>query len=326
MPDIPHKTILDRDLFRMQIGESFEAQLELLEQMVNYGTNLVPRCFDSSGKKLPDIVCIGSFLKHAVSALDAIHILIREGATTACLPHIRSVFEINLYLEWIFQEDYEKRGLAYYVWNLRKKRYWNRCALEGTAEYTAHQVHMGDMDAGRISKWFNQEDLKDAIRKKDERLQHPELAGVNAMFEARMKKSGKDVEWYEPFGISGLRSMATKLNKEAQYKVFFGQLSEGTHGKTLEQQIYFNADKGVMYFDHIRTFARVDDVFWLTFLQVMDLYSQTLRHYRPDEEKAFYRKYHNEWRDAYWSIPKVVKKDGAYHIMPGEEPPKFEEL
>ena len=120
MPDSPHTAILDRNIFRFQIEESFASQLEVLEQMVNYGTNLIPRCFDSSEKKLPDIVCIGSFLKHAVGSLDAIHILVREGATTACLPHIRSVFEINLYLEWIFQADYEARGLAYYVWNLRK--------------------------------------------------------------------------------------------------------------------------------------------------------------------------------------------------------------
>ncbi|WPJ97808.1 DUF5677 domain-containing protein [Coraliomargarita algicola] len=326
MPDTPHKSILDRSIFRLQIEESFAPQLKLLEQMVNYGTNLVPRCFDSSDKQLPDIVCIGSFLKHAVSALDAIHILVQEGATTACQAHIRSIFEINLYIEWICQEDYEKRGVAYFVWNIRKKRYWNRCALEGTAEHKAHQQHMKGMDTSRTSKRFDQAELWNAVNQDDKRLQHPELATVNDMFEQRMKKSGKDVEWYVPFGVSGLRDIAIKLNKEAVYKVFFGKLSEATHGQTLEQQLYFSDTTGVMHFDHIRTLARVDDVFKLTFLQVMDLYSQTLRRYRPDEEKAFYHKYQNEWRDAYWRVPKVSKQNGTYHITEGEEPPAFTDL
>ena len=90
MPDEPHDAILDRTLFRVQIADSFAPQINLLEQLVNYGTNLLPRCFVSSDRGIPDTVAILGFLKHAVTSLDAIHILSKEGATLACFPHIRS--------------------------------------------------------------------------------------------------------------------------------------------------------------------------------------------------------------------------------------------
>ena len=75
MTDEPHNAILDRSLFRAQIEESFAAQLTLLEQVVNYGTNLILRCFNSSERKIPDIVALLSFLKHGVTSIDAINLL-----------------------------------------------------------------------------------------------------------------------------------------------------------------------------------------------------------------------------------------------------------
>jgi len=121
MPDVPNPGILDRNLFKETIRQNFTPQLNLLEQLVNYGTNLIPRCFGSSDRKIPEAVVILSFLKHAVTSLDSIHILAAEGATLACFPHIRSIFEIELYIKWIFQNDYKNRASAYFVWNIRKK-------------------------------------------------------------------------------------------------------------------------------------------------------------------------------------------------------------
>ena len=320
MPDAPHKEILDREIFRIRISESFAPQLELLEQMVNYGTNLIPRCFDSSGKKWPDIVCIGSFFKHAVGALDAIHLLVREGSTTACEAHIRSVFEINLYLEWIFQADYEKRGVAYSVWNIRKKRYWNCCGIEGTAEHKAHQKHMQHLKTGGVSKRFSQEELKAAIEKNDECLRHPELADVNALFDKSKETMGREVDWYVPFGANNLREIAIKLKKEGQYKIFFSRLSEATHGKTLEHQLYYSLREGKIHFDHLRTLDRVDDVLRMTFPQAKNLFQKVIERYCKDEKDAFQRKFQNEWREAYRRIPRVSKQEGSYEVTPSEAP------
>ena len=316
MPDEPNTGILDRTLFRTQIGKFFADQLALLEQVVNYGTNLVPRCFNSSDRGVADTVAVVSFLKHAVTSLDAIYILAREGAALSCFPHIRSLFEIDLYLRWIFQEDFERRGSAYFVWNIRKKRYWLRCYLDGTPEQAAHTAHMEGSPGEDTVIPHTQEEIQNAIDLENSRLDAPEVAGVNALFEPLMATSGKDVEWYRPFGVNSIRDMAIRLGDEGMYKVFYAQYSQATHGLSLEQQLHFNATEREVVFDHIRTLQSVDEIFRMTFNFAFKIYRTMLEKYRPGELDAFRRKYLEEWRARFRAIPKVTKDGSSFTISP----------
>jgi len=318
MIDKANNGILDRPLFYVQIKETFSEQIALLEQLVNYGTNLVPRCFNSSDRKIPDIVVLLSFMKHAVTSLDAISILSREGATLSCFPHIRSLFEIELYLRWIFQEDYARRGTAYFVWNIRKKRYWSRCYLDGTPEQAAHTAHMQGALFGDIVIPYDQEEIKTAVDHETTRLSSPELAAVNDLFESRMAASGKDVEWYKPFGVNSIRDMAIGLGDEGAYKVFYAKYSQLTHGQSFEQQLHFDTAHSVVVFDHIRTLQSIDEVFQMTLSFAFKIYRTVLENYRPSEINAFNRKYVEEWQKAFRSIPKVTKKGSTFTITQQE--------
>ena len=314
MPEKPHDAILDRTLFRTQIAESFSMQLNLLEQIVNYGTNLIPRCFNSSKKEVPDIVAILCFLKHAVTSLDAIHILSREGATLACFPHIRSIFEIDLYLRWIFDDDYENRATAYFVWNIRRKRYWLRCYLQGTPEYASNMVHMQNAPGGNPQIPHTQQEIQAAIEQEDAKLNCPETSHVNSLFELHVTNSGKDVEWYHPLGPTSIRDMAVRLGDEALYKVFYAQYSQATHGLSIDHQIHFNAGTSEVIFDHIRTLNALDQVFQMTFTYAIRVFRICLERFRPGELNAFSRVYTEEWRQAIHMIPCVTKEGSKFTI------------
>lgn len=316
MTEEPHSAILDRLVFRAQISESFAAQLILLEQLVNYGTNLIPRCCYSSERKIPDIVVLLSFLKHGVTSLDAINLLVKEGAALACFPHIRSLFEIYIYLRWIFFKDFERRGTAYFVWNLRMKRYWNRCYLEGTPEYAANLEHMRGTPGWHTGIPHTQEDLQKAVDTETARLALPEVAEVNDMFEQCMSNSGKDVEWYKPFGVNSIREMAIRLGDEGMYKVFYSRYSQATHGLSIEHQLHFNASEGKVTFDPIRTLQSIDEVFRMALNYAISIYKLVLERYRPGELRAFSMQYASEWRDSFRSIPKVAFNEGTFTITP----------
>ena len=316
MTDEPHNAILDRSLFRVQIGESFAAQLTLLEQVVNYGTNLIVRCFNSSERKVAEIVALLSFLKHGVTSIDAINLLVREGAILSCFPHIRMLFEIDLYLRWIFQEDYERRGTAYYVWNLRKERYWLRCYLEGTPEYAANIEHMRGSPGEHIEIPDTQQEIRKAIDQHTERLELPEVAEINEMFEQRVSNSGKDVEWYKPFGVNSIRDMAICLGDEGIYKMFYTRYSQATHGLSIRHQMHFNSSEGTVVYDHIRTLQSIDEVFRMTLTYAIKIYRLVLEKYRPGELGAFNSKYQSEWQKSFLSIPKVTKKGSTFTINP----------
>lgn len=316
MPDEPHGGILDRSLFQETIRQSFSEQLDLLEQLVNYGTNLIPRSFDSSKKQIPETIALLSFLKHGVTSIDAIHILAAKGATLSCFPHIRSLFEIELYLKWLFEEDYERRATAYFVWNLRKERYWSLCYLQGSPEQAAHEQHMRGSLGEHVTMHASQEEITKAIDHETRRLNMPELSEVNAMFEKSVKSSGRDVEWYRPFGVTSIRDMAIKLGMEGMYKVFYASYSQATHGLSLGHQVHFDAPKGEIIFDHIRSLQSLDEVFRMTFSYTIGIYPLVLERYRRGELDAFKVKYSTEWRRTIHSIPKVTKKDGTFTISP----------
>jgi|GEM_PF-1365596 len=310
MPDKPHLAILDRANFKLEIEKIFPAQLELLEQLVNYGTNLLPRCLDSSEGRIPDIVSILSFLKHGVTSLDAISILTREGAALSCYPHIRSIFEIDLYLRWIFEKNYSDRATAYFVWNLRQKRYWLRCCREGTREFDANLKHMEGAPGDPMKTPLSQQDLQLEIDRADAQLARKELTRIYDLFEGMVKNSGKDVEWYLPLGPSSIRDMAARLGDEARYKVIYSESSQITHGLSMDSQFHFNAGGPEVVYDHIRTLDKLDQVFEMTFTLGVGIFRHCLKHYRPGELNNFNRKYKKEWRSAMQSVPKVTK-DGT---------------
>lgn len=314
MPDDAHDAMLDRNLFRVQIAESFAPQIELLEQLVNYGTNLPIRCFNSSKRGIPDTVAILGFLKHAVTSLDAVHILSKEGATLACFPHIRSIFEIDWYLRWIFSGDYENRATAYFVWNIRKKRYWLRCYLQGTPEYAANASHMQGAPGGPPSIPHSQQQIQAAIDIENNKLSCPETLYVNSLFDNHVSRSGKDVEWYRPFGVNSIRDMAISLGDEATYKVFYSQYSQATHGLSLDQQMHFNSADREVVFDHIRTLDNIDQVFQMASSYILRVFRHSINFYRSGEIEAFNRRYIAEWREPFQSIPKVSKKGSTFTI------------
>src|SRR5208337_840322 len=100
--DQANKAILDRNCLN-PIKEEIQPYLNLLRELVDYGTNLIVRCFVSSGRKLEDTVILPVLLKQAVSMLDAIELLISNAALHSGHLQARTLFELSLYLQWILE-------------------------------------------------------------------------------------------------------------------------------------------------------------------------------------------------------------------------------
>ena len=68
--------LLYREKSGIETSQIFSKQIEALIDMVNYGSNLIARAYDSSNKGLEDIIVIAVLLKQVVSMLDAIEVLV----------------------------------------------------------------------------------------------------------------------------------------------------------------------------------------------------------------------------------------------------------
>lgn len=306
--------LLDRDLFTATIRDAFKDTLTLLEEVVDYGVSLVPRAFDSSEMKIPDIVIILTFLKQAVSNLDAIHILAEKGATTACDIILRSFFELSVYLDWVFKENTVDRATFYFVWEARQKLYWALCYTPGTAEYKAHETHMKGQ-YGTMALELDPFLLKEEIKIQTAKLQSVELNSYSRAFDA-IKKGTIDKQWYVPGGAKNLRAMAMQVSREPEYKIFYSAWSKAAHGSTLQQQVRFKGQYVV--YEPIRNLTGLDEIFGSTFNLAFHMYRAVLNYYRFGEIENFNRKYEEQWRQRRFSIP-TVQYDGATYTISNEQ-------
>ena len=107
--DEAFKYILNRDESVSNIKDHFQEEVNLLKSFVDYGTNLIPRCYKQSDREVEDIVVLIVFLKHIISMLDGIQVLISQGCVYPAYLQVRSLFEAHLSIEWILKEKTKER-------------------------------------------------------------------------------------------------------------------------------------------------------------------------------------------------------------------------
>jgi hypothetical protein len=231
MPDNPHQKIYGLDEAQAFVKEKLSVYIDFLQDLANFGSNLIPRCYVSSERTLGDTVLIASLLKHVVCMLDGIVILLKHGAVFPSELQLRSLFEARAYIQWILEDDTERKATQYFVWHWRRDLDWTRSVLEGTKENDRLKAALNpkaEVSTAYISSMKGRQDeVKTEEKKLLELLNAPEFKSVNDEFERlrtdnKGKRSKHDRNWYSVFsGPSNLRELCEKLSIEGEYDIFF---------------------------------------------------------------------------------------------------------
>lgn len=323
MIEVPHDRILPKDKIAEIIRTHFGPQIGLLEELVNYGSHLILRTWDQSGKQLEDIVAIGNFLKHIVTVLDGIHETAKNGQVVSGTILLRALFETEVSLEWILKADSKNRAVAYYVWDQRRKRLGLLRVKDGTRE---NKIYMEQMthDYLKFATPVSQEEIEKELQRLEQLLAEPALKDINAKFEELKGSKLREPDWREPGGINNFREMLKELNREMEYNVFYPLLSRGVHGLAFDSHVNFAVEEDLkISLQPVRTILGLDQLLRDTYNFAMLAFRAALNSYRPEEvsQGNFDRKYLLEWRDRMLSIPKIREKNGRVQIIPQAVPP-----
>ena len=306
--DNPFIGILDREWPAKQVNEKLKEYIELIQEVVDYGTHLIPRCFVASKKSkrgLIDVVLLLNLLKQSVGALDAIAILVSQGAVYAAHIHLRSVFEIHLYIQWILKDEKEKERKAkqYYVWGKRYELQWVLKAIEGTEENDKF-IKTIDKFPGLKEKIIEVDvsDTEKRLRQLNDFLAKDEYSEINAEFD-RLKKR-HDVHWYIPFnGPNSIADIAGKLKMKAHYDILYTQLSAIFHAQNLEDQVKIKEE--IVTLIPVRHLREFNTLLTYAFSFIFLTYSTILSEYRPGELTNFSKKYVEEWGERFRKLIKI---------------------
>ena len=294
--------LLDRGKAVADIKRAFSAQIEMLRDVINYGTNLIPRCFESSDKVLKDIVVVAILLHQVVAMLDGIELLVSNGSVHAAALQARALFEASAYIDWILSADSEKKGSYYYVHNLRRQRRWAQRFQQGSLEAAAFAALVPDLPALKDQTVMDQaaKTLKDI----DRVLSQPAFAVVSQAFDKCALKGGKvDRAWYVPLGAQSIRGILSAVGRSAEYAIFYNTWSETMHSSNYAQHV--SVGQGTITFEHIRRLSGFPALFRFTAATVSHTYRKVLERYRPGELPAHSRKYLENWQKALMEVPTI---------------------
>lgn len=310
MKEKEYDHILDRNFHIVDLKTHYSDILDVMHDMVNYGSNLIPRCFTSSKRKLEDAVIIGVLLRQALVMFDAFEVLISSAAVYASNLQARAIFETSLYLEWILKDNTTDKAKYYYVRNLRQERLWAQRTQSESPESIAFKSLMepfGDV----ADKSTNQleEEGKKSLAEINDLLGQSVYKSINKSFEDYKKKRKLTYEppWHAPLGLSSVRQIAVDLGRLHEYETFYSASSEVMHSSKHKDHVVFK--EGKMHFQPIRYLEGISIVLHLSLSMMLKMYMLVLDHYRPGERPAFQRKYVADWQQAFRNIKSVKYED-----------------
>ena len=247
VPESEFKPLLDRDKAAADVREHLGPWTGLMHDLTNYGSNLIPRCYNSSEKQLKDALILGVLLRQVVAMLDGVQILLSSGATHAAHLELRALFEASVYIEWMLARDSEEKATYYYVHDLRRQRLWATRLQPGSPERNEFTPMMNKwgVDVSQYGK-MNDERMSEI----DRVLSEPQLAAVNKDFE-KHRREKHDAAWYVPLGQRNFRRMVRTLGKEALYMFIYSGASEVMHASSYGHHVRFS--KGEITFRPIRS-------------------------------------------------------------------------
>ena len=105
--------ILDRETSKVIAKGRIDNDSFVLRSLVDYSTKLYARCAASHGdEENVDLTPLVLFL-HMIEMSDGVEVLTREVCDVPAVPLVRSAFEALLSLEYVCQDDYRSRSLAW---------------------------------------------------------------------------------------------------------------------------------------------------------------------------------------------------------------------
>lgn len=298
-----HPALLDRKSVTADVEKHLTPWLDSMRDLVSYGTNLIVRCVGDSQRQTKDRVVLTILLRQAVAMLDSVEVQLSKGCTHTANLQMRALFEASVYIEWILAGDSERKARYYHVHNLRRKRMWANRTQPGSPEATDFAAEMGKYGL-KISDELRKKSLEQ-IQEIDRILAQPELAAINADFEAIKTIRGlkRDVAWYVPLGPKSFAAIARATGDAALYVILYSGASEVMHSSSDDQHVEFEAGK--LTIKQIRSLAGFEPVFRFSLGIALHLYRTILKEYRPGELTNFARKYVEQWQKHYLNFLEI---------------------
>ncbi|AMP98921.1 hypothetical protein AY601_2015 [Pedobacter cryoconitis] len=205
-----------------------------IDELVNYGTHVLSWGLDATDggdEIIPQLMIFRNILEN----LDAISVLVRAGSIDPCKSLLRVVLESVLNLEFMFQGEIERNGLAFLICNYHSENKLTEKLTPGKEQFKqlrrklrADRSLPDDMLPPTIAGLpAHRENLKNLIA-------HPLYEKVEAEYQRTIASGIRNPAWYQLFGgPPTIEQLAEKLSHQGFYEVLYRGWSGSIHGEDI---------------------------------------------------------------------------------------------
>jgi hypothetical protein len=305
----PFQPLLHRELHIHDVIENFDAQIALTKDIVNYGSNLIASCLNSSGRELGDVIAITVLFKQLVSMLDALEVLISNACVPASLLQARAILEASVQLDFLLDGDKEEKAKFFFISNIRKELHWTKTTQEGSPEHRNLFTSLGEFAAVLEGTRARMEEVgATQLSKIEVFLAKEPWKTINDRIVKLRGRNKFDKNWYASFGPTSFRSLCNELGRLHEYELFYSGSSEKMHGT--EYKSHIDIEVGQISVSPIRNLATIDSVLNFSISSALHSYACLLEEYRPGQLREFSSRYARDWREPFLSTKEVAYKTG----------------
>lgn len=299
MPTKPLQTILWREMSRVGAKDIIEIASPLLQELVNYSTNAFARCLDTAGAQLEHLAVLALYL-HIIEMTDGVEALISQSCAVPAIPLVRSSFEALLSIEYIFENDYDRRSLSWLAHHARSRLemyemldptsqrgrdFQNRLKIEGHEDIGRRLLPMeGEAQKGiaNMKTLLAREQFK-PIQEEHDRF--------------RRTHRSRRPYWFELWeGPSNLRELARHLGERSYYDIMYRYWSRVSHAQDFSRFLTKMPD-GRSGIRGLRDPNAIREVVTFAPSLILSATRQIMARFRPGEDiRAWYLR---EVRDSY---------------------------
>lgn len=296
-----HLQLLNRESAILDAQE-FEPTLHVLDEMVNYGTQMIAKLASGEGRTFMEQILICHLLRDFIVNVDATSVLLANGCSDASITQCRSIVERAHQIEWTLKSDAETKMEYLFVSDLRAELHAAKAIQPGTEENQKvfkllhavpdcpQMIESGKRKALSVQTTLNSDSFRE----------------INSVFDRLARKQKFEPSWTKAYceGCNSspnsvkcngsALSIAKCLDKESDYEFMFSPMSNTAHGSSLAQSMSIKGK--VIEVRSIRAPALPSEAFPTIPAIIVRCYQQLLLRFHPDQADALLDHHLRVWK------------------------------
>lgn len=301
MPTEPVEELLRRTIEPPGLEQTLAGFGTALDEMVNFGTHVLKWCLDLPRGDVENLP-LPMLLRHFLELADAASMNIRVGSADPCKLLLRGALESLFAVEYILEDDTQRRSIAFLVyWQRRNLRQWRKYDPSTREGHRFREAIKKDQLIGKMVVPVP-DDAAEHVANISRRLQEPPYREVELEYQRlrKQKRSQGEPRWYSLFGgPRNLWKLAEHLKLTGLYEVLYRPWSEAAHATDVIEGKFSVAQDGKGGVFQIRSPRDAQSVTSMALSMGIDIFRRIAEHFGPDYFLRYKSWYSREIRHAF---------------------------